>query len=368
MEKALSIFLSIILFILTVEVSARIDDKIRYDAPFFKHYSPAILRNTDSEGINCNVPNARFEKWKINGLGFPGPETELAKPKGKTRIICMGTSETFGLYESLGQEWPNQLGAILDKYNHFQVINTSVVGLSFKKFRRYIEKYVLRLDPDVVILYINFFGYGVGEEKFAKRQTVSKTNNTNEKGWKFLFEDVTSNIRILPKLKLAIKKVLPLNMLKKYQLWNLRRQLHVLESNRLNGKKPLDFVSEESLLSFRSDLEELVKFLHDKKIAVILSCYPVLITPENLQEHLEIFLDHRRFYVELSLMGIIDASMRFNQEIEAVANKYKIGYVDGNKVVPQNTNYFADNVHYTDEGARLVASSFANYIKSRWVN
>jgi lysophospholipase L1-like esterase len=115
-------------------------------------------------------------------------------------------------------------------------------------------------------------------------------------------------------------------------------------------------------------LEGLIEFLHHQKIAVILSSYPVLISPENLQEYLEIFLDHRRFYIELSLVGIIDASFKFNDVIKAIANEYSIGFIDNSSGIAKNTKYFADNVHYTDEGARLVALNFANYIKKRWVH
>jgi len=101
--------LSIIIFIVTLEMSARIDDKIRYDAPIFSNYSAALLRSRDSEGINYNIPNAHFEKWRINEQGFRGSEISLKKESERIRIVCLGTSETFGLYESPGKEWANQL-------------------------------------------------------------------------------------------------------------------------------------------------------------------------------------------------------------------------------------------------------------------
>jgi len=50
--------------------------------------------------------------------------------------------------------------------------------------------------------------------------------------------------------------------------------------------------------------------------------------------------------------------------IKSVADEYLIGFVDNN-IISKNTKYFADNVHYTDEGARLVALNFATYIKKQ---
>jgi lysophospholipase L1-like esterase len=90
-----------------------------------------------------------------------------------------------------------------------------------------------------------------------------------------------------------------------------------------------------------------------------------LISPKNLDKHLDIFLDHRRFYIELSLKGIIDASVKFNDVIRAIAKEYSNGFIDSNDAILKNTQYFADNVHYTDEGAKVVASGFANYLKNR---
>jgi hypothetical protein len=369
MRKGVVIFASSLLFIATIEFCARIDDRIRYQAPFFENYSSALIRTKDPEGINCNVPNSQFEKWKINRFGFREEDLTPIKPRGVVRIICMGTSETFGLYESPGQEWPNQLKNMLKEDNHFQVINTSVVGLPLKKYHRYIEKYVLKLTPDIIILFINPFDYAVGTEKFAKRQNIfQKEIKEGSRRKIFDFKNVISNIRILPKLKQVLKKVIPEQLLRKYQIWNLKRQLHDLERRRLDGSKPINAISIESLEGFRNDLEELIQFLRHQKIEVILGSYPVMISPENLDKHLEIFLDHRRFYVELSLLGIIDASVKLNEVIKSVANEYLIGFIDNNAAISKNTENFADNVHYTDEGARLVAFNFAKYIKNRWAD
>jgi len=360
--------LSILVFIFTLEVSARIDDRIKYDAPIFSQYSAALLRTADSEGINCNIPHAHFEKWKINRLGFRGPEISLTKEKERVRIVCLGTSETFGLYEGPGEDWVSQLLKILGENRRLEVVNASVVGLPLKKYRRYIEKYVLRLDPDVVILYINPFDYGVGTENFAKRQRgQGEVAKSNKGGWKNGLADIFSRVRILAKIKQAVKRIMPENILKWYQHRDLRKQIGVLEHNRLNGAKALDVIPPENLRSFRRDLEELIRFLLDQNIKIILSSYPVLISPENLDRYPEIFLDHRRFYIELSLQGIIDASQKFNEAIKAVAGEHKIDLVDNNAMIPKNTQYFADNVHYTDAGARLVALNVADYIRKRWL-
>lgn len=378
LRKTITFCVSLFVFGLTMEVCARVDDKIKYNAPFFKTYSAQQLRTIDSEGLNCNVPNARFEKWKINRLGFRGPEIAIGKPKDKARIACMGTSETFGLFESSGKEWPAQLMDILGPSACFEIINTSVVGLPLDKFKAYIQKNVLCLEPDIIILIINPFGYAIGVDNFAKRQTgFKKEAKCNENERNFFLKDLSaifhtlpkilsSNFRTLPKIKQAAQKVVPTETLKWYRLRNMKKQLRLLEYTRLSGRKPLDIVSRSSLERFSQDLEELIICLKGLKIEIVLSSYPVLISQENLNKHLEIFLDYRRFYVDLSLQGIIDASHKFNDVIKALAAKYQLAFIDNNSLIPKNTRYFADNVHYTDEGAKLVAFNFAQYIKNRW--
>jgi hypothetical protein len=359
LKKAIKVLMSVGVFIVTMEVCARIDDKIRFDARFFGHYSSELLRSIDSEGINRNVPNNQFEKWKINQLGFRSPDIPFIKTKGTVRVICMGASETFGLYEDPGEEWPNQLKDLLDECQRFQVINVSVVGLPLKKYHRYIEKYVLKLEPDIIILFISPFRYGVEVKKFTERQTPPRKEVNNSGG---------VNLRMLPKLVQVVHKRVPEKVLKWYRSLKLVKQIRSLEYARLDGNKPLDMVSNESLDTFRTDLEELIQFLHQRKIEVIMTSYPVLISAENIQDHLDIFLGFRRNYIELSLLGIIDASLKFNNIIREVSIKHGMPFIDNNAAIPKNTRYFADNFHYTNEGAKLVATHFGDYIKNRWVN
>jgi len=355
------------MYILTMEICARVDDKIKYGAPLLGHYSSTELTVLDSEGIGHNVPGSRFEKWRVNAVGFRGEEINFEKPRGIKRIACMGVSETFGLYESPQMEWPRQLEEVINSDGKYEIMNTAVVGLGLKQYVRYLEKYVLRLEPDIVILYVNPFGYGVGVEEFDRRQGSDRREagkGGDGGGSEALLSSIVSNLRIIPKVKQSVKRILPRELLRKYRLVRMKKQIQNLESARLHGGNALDSVSEESVCLFREDLEEVVRFLLDRGVQVILSSYPVLISEKNIEEYMEIFLDHRRFYIELSVLGLVDASRKFDQVVETVAAEVGAGFVDSSRMVPKSTEYFADNVHYTDEGARLVAVGFANHLRS----
>jgi len=357
---------SFIIFSLVMEVCARIDDKIKYDAPFFAPYDSSMLRTKDSDGIRHNVPNSRYEKWKINRFGFRGQNISLQKPKNVKRIICMGTSETFGLFETPGKEWPSQLTALLGTDRRFQVINTSVVGLSLDTLKSYMNKYVFQFEPDTVILYINPFFYAIQMLRHTTKQYNPKTNHQKKTQISagHFFKKVSFSPRIFPKIKQSIKKITPPQALKRYQVWNLSKQVEDLELQTLKGKKPLDVIPQEILASFEKDLTDLVNYLIKKRIEVILSSYPILISKDNIAKHPEIFLDFRRFSIYFSFQGIVDAPPKFNAVIERVSTDLGVGFVNNQELVPKDIKFFGDNVHYTDKGAELVALSFANYLKN----
>jgi hypothetical protein len=358
--------LAVVVFFVSMEVCARVDDKIKYQAPLFGEYSPDRLRERDQDGIRHNIPNSRFEKWEINEYGFRGEAFSIEKQAGVRRIVCMGTSESFGLYESAGKEWPSQLAEMLSDKGKYQVINASVVGLPLRQFAPYIEKYVMPFQPDVVILYVNPYFYA--QEKLAQKSGgAEKTTERQPKSEAKLEarEKLSMTPRLGGKMKLAVKEALPPTLLKKYQLWSMSREIRAIENEELKDKEPVDTVPQRVLESFREDLIRLVSFLANGNIQVVLSSYPVLICYENMDRHQEIFLDNRRFSIMLSLKGLIEAPRQFDLQIESVAREFGRAFVENAGAIPRRTDFFGDNVHYTNRGAQVVAKNFMNCILAR---
>ncbi|HBG07880.1 MAG: hypothetical protein A2075_18915 [Geobacteraceae bacterium GWC2_58_44] len=348
----------ILIFMATLEICARIDDTIVYEAPLFGRYDASSLRILEGD-IPRNIPNSRFEKWRNNNLGFRGADFELRKPIGKTRVVCLGASETYGLYESSGKEWPAQMQELVPG-NAFQVINASVVGLNLTKYDQYVRKHVLPLKPDVLVVSVNPFFYAVTQERAAKSNT-SKAKHVTKK------DDIlsTDQIRVLPKLKQVVKQAAARTFpdaLKRYQLVKMQEEIKHLETTRLKGKKPRDSVPEIYVEHFRAELEKFIEFAESHGVKVILLTYPSLISWRNLNQYPEIFLDSRRFSIEYSLTGMIDIQDRFNAIIRSSALSHRIGIVDMSAIVPKSTEFFGDNVHYTDRGARTIADHVAQEI------
>jgi hypothetical protein len=352
---------SVVIFICTLELCARIDDAVKYGAPFFGTYTNERLRNRDDDGLPFNIPNSRYEKWKNNSYGFRGPDFPINKPHGTFRIVCLGTSETYGMFESPDNEWPAQLQKI-KVGSKYQVINASVVGLSLAQIDSYIFKYVKPLKPDMIILVINPISYVTTKLRSSNYNYTVKSSKGGEAIHSYNFIDY---FRIFPKTKELIKQSLTYNFpffMKSYLLENTKYQINQAETIRLKGVKPINSVPEFIIKSYKYDLNKLIININKYNADVVITSYPSLMDRDNLEKYPDIFLDNRKFAVELSLFGMVDVFDKLNKINQAVASMHRIDYVDLASVLPKSTKYFADNVHYTDDGAKVVAECISKAV------
>jgi lysophospholipase L1-like esterase len=365
--RPLNLLLFVITCALILEVCARVDDWVTFGAPLLERYDHNRLLANDDDGVQHNVPGARFQKWRINRLGFRGPEVSVPKPPGTSRIMCFGSSETFGLYEPDGRDWPSVLGGLLSDAPGIEVINSSVVGLTGSKRLAYFDRYVMPAEPDVVILYVAFLEY----PKLAPRAREERAASAKGAGTRpatprppIRAGAIIDNIRVLPKLRLAIKKSLPPKIAKAISTEVTRLQLRRRERQVLGDAAPLERVNPEDLDAFERDLEDSVVGIRRRGIAVVLTTYPTLLNGKNQFLHEQVLLDFRRVLPVLSRQGIVDAADLFNDRIRRVARRLDVPLVDNDALIPKTTEYFGDNVHYTEKGAELVARNFHSFFKA----
>jgi len=354
------------LFAVTLELCARIDDRLRYGAPFWGKYSSERLRGRDNLGLSYNVPNARFEKWQHNTLGFRGPEVATMKKPGVLRVVCLGSSESYGLYESPGKEWPAQLRELLPD-SRYEVINASVVGLNLSSFNAYLDKHVFPLDPDIVVLTVNPLFYVTSQHRIAQQRPKPATDSAQKSRPTphSLRESLVDNLRVFPKFKLLVKQAVSENFpvaFKRYQISSTSRQVQEIERMQLRGRKPVDAVPESYLSAFDRELNGTINLIRSRNCEVILTSYPALISSDNFGSYPDIFLDNRRFCIELSLMGIVDTFNRFNSVTADVSRRQRAPFVDIQLLLPKSTEFFGDNVHYTDKGATVFAESVSRLL------
>jgi hypothetical protein len=316
----------------------------------------AILRE-DSQGIVHNIPNARLEKWRINSFGFRGKEIDLGKKKGQIRVMCLGGSETFGVYECEGREWPAQLGEMLrDQYPGVEVINISVIGLHAKTRKEYIEKYILSLQPDILVMYHHRFLTHIKDSiRGIENNFFPGQSNENIKTYsksRILFH------RLLSEYDKMIAVILPKWLLNHIQMRRLHKKIKRKEKEYLHNKKPLNKVPEQIILKYEQDLNSFVDYLKEKNIVPVLSTFPALTTFSNKDIHKNILKGTRYlFCIELSENGILDATRELNDLIKRTAEKQYILCIDNDNLLRKTLEYFADNFHYTNRGSEVIAKN-----------
>lgn len=115
------------------------------------------------------------DNWKgvrvrINAKGLRGPELEYEKAPGRTRILYLGDSVTFGFgLESYGESFPYRMEPILEDLfgEEIETVNAAVGGYSPWQERIFLEKEGIRYDPDLVV--VSFVLNDVGEKSQLAR-------------------------------------------------------------------------------------------------------------------------------------------------------------------------------------------------------
>ncbi len=131
------------LVLLGSEAAVRIEDWITWRTPFSSGIrAVADLAVTDRTGRHP-AAGSSFRKWQINSLGTRGPEPDATRRR--PRVLLLGASESFGLYESPGQEFARQLADSLSAAGcAIDVLNAAFPGMSLPTVEQDLR---LRLAP-----------------------------------------------------------------------------------------------------------------------------------------------------------------------------------------------------------------------------
>ncbi|HZU39222.1 MAG TPA: hypothetical protein VFA18_25070, partial [Gemmataceae bacterium] len=152
-RKVLRAVMACLIVVFAGEATARLDDQLRLGVPFWAtpdHDRDLLIRTPD--GIRGR-PNGRFKKWRLNQFGFRGPDMQPLPAPGSCRIMVLGASEMFGLYESPDKEVAHQLAERLAPHGRYEVVNASIAGLTAGSMIPYWNTYLAQFRPQLVVIY-----------------------------------------------------------------------------------------------------------------------------------------------------------------------------------------------------------------------
>ncbi len=330
----------------TLEICARLDDWISHGASPWGIYDNTVLNAYDSLGQHGR-PNAHYLKWKLNSLGFRGPELN----PNAVRILCVGSSETFGQRESENHEWPRQVERLLNRdfggNPTYQLVNTGFPGETFPTSVVRLPKRLAQVQPKFVLIYPSLAHYLYVPYLAAKLPPPPVTP---------LFR-----LRMLNRVQSTLKRVLPMA----FQTW-----LRELEIKRDRGSygPALDRMPVALENRFESDLKKAIGVIREA------GAQPIFITHANrfkdrvLPEERFMLISWRVFYPMLKENGFLPMEDSMNQVIRRTAAAENVLLIDAAPAMPAGPKYFGDFVHFTDKGAEVfsqfVAGRLAPYLKA----
>jgi lysophospholipase L1-like esterase len=118
-----------------------------------------------SQNFLKKFTNDKFNgNYAINSLGLRGKDFPIEKNKDTFRLVCLGDSITFGWRVEFEDAYPERLEAKLRsgfRDKNVEVINAGVLGYSSLQGLRLLERDIIKLKPDIVIVY---FGIDDGDK------------------------------------------------------------------------------------------------------------------------------------------------------------------------------------------------------------
>lgn len=335
------------IFILTLDLCARIDDWFKWEAPFWAPYSEMSLGVVDSLGFH-NRPNARYQKWRINSFGFRGDNITLEKPAGTIRVMVLGASETFGLYESPGMDYPAQLARFLNEQipHQVEVLNAAAPGMSPPRIVQYYRAYLRQFEPDVVVYYPSPIFYLSIQPPEYERVSVPPTQKASAFAW-----------RLPGKASIVIKRFLPDDMqtrIKKYLIDRAERNHH---PDWLFREVP---AGRDTL--FRHHLADLLDQVRQGGAYFLTATHATVITDTISPEDRNLLIGWRKLYPHVTEQVFLQNELAVNRVVRGYRDSLGASVLDFDQLAPKSPDFFADHVHFTDRGAELLAKSIASAI------
>ncbi len=349
-------FSMIAVFLMALETTSRIEDWVRYRTPFFTRFrsqDDLIIRGTD--GVHGR-PNSQFQKWKMNSLGMRGPEVPPFPAAGTLRVVVVGASESFGLYEAEGKEYPRQLEDSLQRVlaagacdgtaiRSAEVLNAAMHGMTVPTIEQDVRNRIRRIGADVVLVYPSPTQY-----LYEKRPAAARPDSSGR------FKEPPISRAFYPRIYGRFRNQLK-EMLPEFAKTYLRKRQTAAVVRRHPASWRFTQVPRDRVKAYEEDLRTLVGTIRR------IGAHPVLVT------HAHPFAPggsidwHRlhaweKFYQRSTGETLIAYDSEASDAMLRVSSDSGVTAVDVQRLLHQRggdlPSLFADHAHFTDEGAAVV--------------
>lgn len=323
--------------LLSAEVTARVEDYLRHDVSLLAvpdHDRDLVLH--DELGIRGR-PDGRFKKWQLNGFGFRGSEIAATPAPGCKRVAVLGASETLGLYESAGKEYPAQLAVLLRSGGCYEVINAGVAGLNLLGIKVLWENWVSRFGPDTVVIYPTPAFY------LSNNPPTSPGSPSPER---------PPSLWWPPRLLQRAQDVFEWP-----KFVHRRLVLRTLAARQVDTPGwVFENVPEDRLRQFQENLGALIDSISARGATPAVMTHATGFVEAELSQEQDELNAWRQFEPRATARVLLDFEARAAEAVREIARDKQIAVIDLAATMNGKHAWFADDyLHFSDEGAAMVA-------------
>ncbi len=289
----------------------------------------------------------------INRYGLRGPLPQMPKPPGRTRIVCLGGSSTFG-FVGEGQDYPSRLKALLAARGDFDVLNAGRPGSTTWSDLRYLRDRLLPLSPDVLLVYEGFNDMWRGVRRHAGEQ-----------------DDYGIADERLP----AVEEPLDLGTPRTWSPRLLFAAFHVgrgLESRFPTAKKRTSappagqvFRFDPAIVSiYERNLAAIVRLGRSRGLRVALATFAACDDPSRPEAEQRLRLKYVIDQVPpLDVRSGQEGMDLYRQVTRQVAVTEGVPLLDLARLMPKDLKFYSDTIHLTAEGEETLATLLASELE-----
>jgi lysophospholipase L1-like esterase len=309
------------------------------------------------------VPKPNNEELHINRWGFRGEEIERIKPAQTYRIFVVGGSTVYCNQVSFEQSHARVLEKQLRQSYPTLKIEVQNAGMDWHTSQHSLINILFNIqdfNPDMIIIY-----HGINDllRSFSPKSFAPEPYRND---YSHYYGPIAPMVR-----EYFTKPTVPAILTLERALIFFRRHWFADFRDVSKPDAILDLLEVPvnnwpSLLAFERNMKHLVKFVKSLDIDLVMASQPYLYRHDLSEVELakiwlpEVFCLTGRSKADIASM--INGMEAFNNVSRRIADSNGLLFVDLEKVVPKSLHYFLDDVHYTEEGNRIIGQHFAEQV------
>jgi lysophospholipase L1-like esterase len=293
-----------------------------------------------ASGLRIPIAGRSFGGIRINSLGFRGPELDVPKPASTIRIAFLGSSTTYSAEVSDNEStWPHLVAKALQTHwpgVKVDYVNAGVPGYGVAHSLRNLQYRVAPLDPDIIVIYEGHNDLSANSFELARKRGLASKRTEQNLSWPARYS----------------------------LLWYLvEKNLFILiqQHRARETETKLNFDKEPLVAPFRSDLRDLVAASQRVARIVVLITFSTQLRNDQTAEQQNRAAVTSLYYMPyMSIDGLLEGYASYNDAVRQVAQEAGALLIADENSIPGDGLHFADSVHFTDEGSRLMAQRVAH--------